>query len=179
MASVSSFPMTSTSESQPRSTSAVKRAAVITHGKPGTIGPALDRLERLARTAGVELLLPDDEVAKHGGEAESDLGAADIAVVLGGDGTMLRALQRFMGTDVPVIGVNFGRVGFLATIPRDELEIRNETLDVGVTVIVDGHELTDVGHGARIVVRLGDRDALLATLPEATFFRRYSETFSQ
>jgi NAD+ kinase len=286
--------MTSTSESQPRSTSAVKRAAVITHGKPTTIGPALDRLERVARTAGVELLLPDDEVAKHGGEAESDLATADIAVVLGGDGTMLRALQRFMGTDVPVIGVNFGRVGFLATIPRDELEsglarvfageyrvaplttldvdangarasavndvvsltsmrgrmvelgwriagedlgvqpcdgmicatptgstaynlsnggpvlvrgldamavtfiaphslharpivvprglvleIRNETVDVGVTVIVDGHELTDVGSGARIVVRLGEHDALLATLPEATFFRRYSETFSQ
>src|SRR5438477_816924 len=122
MASVSSFPMTSTSESQPRSTSAVKRAAVITHGKPGTIGPALDRLERLARTAGVELLLPDDEVAKHGGEAESDLAAADIAVVLGGDGTMLRALNRFIGQDVPVIGVNFGRVGFLASVTPDELE---------------------------------------------------------
>jgi NAD+ kinase len=267
---------------------------VITHGKPATIGPAVERLERVARTLGVELLLPEEEVAKHGGEAESDLGAADIAVVLGGDGTMLRALQRFIGTGVPVIGVNFGRVGFLATIPRDELEqglarvfageyevaplttldvdangarasavndvvalsstrgrmvelgwkingedlgvqpcdgmicatptgstaynlsnggpvlvrgldamaitfiaphslharpmvvprgleleIRNETLDVGATVIVDGHELADVAGGERLVVRLGDRDTLLATLPEATFFRRYSETFSQ
>ena len=35
---------------------------------------------------------------------------------------MLRALQRFLGTGVPVIGVNFGRVGFLSSIPRDELE---------------------------------------------------------
>ena len=56
------------------------------------------------------------------GEAEQDLTSADIAVVLGGDGTMLRALQRFLDTDVPVIGVNFGRVGFLASIQSNELE---------------------------------------------------------
>jgi NAD+ kinase len=96
---------------------------VITHGKPPTIGPALERLEKVAREAGVELLLPDEEVEKHGvGEPESDLTGADIAVVLGGDGTMLRALQRFLGTRVPVIGVNFGRVGFLASVQPDELE---------------------------------------------------------
>src|SRR5204862_8346601 len=115
--------MTSTSESQPRSAEAVRRAAVVTHGKPGTIGPALERLEKVAREAGVELLLPDEEVEKHGvGEPEADLTGADIAVVLGGDGTMLRALQRFLGTNVPVIGVNFGRVGFLASIQQNELE---------------------------------------------------------
>ena len=97
---------------------------MITHGKPPTIGPALERLEKVAHEAGVELLLPDEEVEKHGvGEpAESDLTGADIAVVLGGDGTMLRALQRFLGTPVPVIGVNFGRVGFLASIQQNELE---------------------------------------------------------
>jgi NAD+ kinase len=106
-----------------RSGSAVRRAAVITHGKPPTIGPALERLEKVAREAGVELLLPDEEVEKHGvGEPEADLTSADIAVVLGGDGTMLRALQRFLGTRVPVIGVNFGRVGFLASIQQNELE---------------------------------------------------------
>jgi NAD+ kinase len=96
---------------------------VVTHGKPATIGPALERLEKVAKDAGVELLLPDDEVAKHGfPEAEHDLSAADIVVVLGGDGTMLRALQRFLGSGVPVIGVNFGRVGFLASIQQNELE---------------------------------------------------------
>jgi NAD+ kinase len=119
--------MTSTTESQPRSTEpkTVRRAAVITHGKPGTIGPALERLEQLARTADVELLLPAEETTKHGLEAtDDDVSGADLAVVLGGDGTMLRALQRFLGTDVPVIGVNFGRVGFLASIESDELEAK-------------------------------------------------------
>src|SRR5438105_159948 len=116
--------MTSTSESQPKSAEAVRRAAVMTHGKPATIGPALERLERVAREASVELLLPGEEVEKHGiGEAEQDLASADVAVVLGGDGTMLRALQRFLGTNVPVIGVNFGRVGFLASMSDDELEV--------------------------------------------------------
>ena len=109
--------------SPPRSPEAVGRAAVITHGKPGPIGPALARLEQVARDAGVELLMPDEEVAKHGvGRPEPDLASADLAVVLGGDGTMLRALQRFLATSVPVIGVNFGRVGFLASIQPDELE---------------------------------------------------------
>jgi NAD+ kinase len=286
--------MTSTSESQPKSAEAVRRAAVMTHGKPATIGPALERLERVARSAGVELLLPGEEVEKHGfGEPEQDLETADVAVVLGGDGTMLRALQRFLGTSVPVIGVNFGRVGFLASMPDEqleaglsrvfageyrvekltaldvavngigttaindvvvlsairgrmvelawalghedlgvqpcdgmicstptgstaynlsnggpvlvrgldamavtfiaahslharpmvvprglELEIRNRTPDVGVTVIVDGHVVAELEVDSPIVVRLGDRHALLASLPGVTFFRRYRETFA-
>ncbi|CAN5350727.1 hypothetical protein BH18ACT12_BH18ACT12_16080 [soil metagenome] len=267
---------------------------MITHGKPPTIGPALERLEKVAREAGVELLLPDEEVEKHGvGEAEPDLTSADVAVVLGGDGTMLRALQRFLGTDIPVVGVNFGRVGFLASIQPNELEsglarifsgdfrlvqlstlevqvdglrgaaindvvvlsstrgrmvelawsvggedlgvqpcdgmicatptgstaynlsnggpvlvrgldamvvtfiaahslharpmvvprgldleVRNKTLDVDVTVLVDGHHLVDVGHESPIVVRLAEQRSLLATLPEATFLRRYRDVFA-
>jgi NAD+ kinase len=35
---------------------------------------------------------------------------------------MLRALARFLGTGVPVLGVNFGRVGFLSAIPREEMD---------------------------------------------------------
>jgi NAD+ kinase len=67
--------------------------------------------------------LPEEERVKHCLDAAEVLSeATDIAVVLGGDGTMLRALARFLGTDVPVIGVNFGRVGFLASIQPDELE---------------------------------------------------------
>ena len=101
----------------------VRRAAVVTHGKPETIGAALDRLQALAAERGVELLYPDEEVEKHGlGSDHGDLADADLAVVLGGDGTMLRALQRFLVTDVPVIGVNFGRVGFFASIRPEELE---------------------------------------------------------
>jgi len=115
--------MTSTTGSETPSREAVRRAAVITHGKPGVIGPALERLETLAREHAVELLLPTDEAEKHGRtDGHSSLDAVDVAVVLGGDGTMLRALNRFLGTGIPVLGVNFGRVGFLSAIRREEME---------------------------------------------------------
>jgi NAD+ kinase len=115
--------MTSTTGSVTLSPKAVKRAAVVTHGKPQTIGPALARLSTVAREAGVELRMGEEEAHKHGLDANNGNAAdVDIAVVLGGDGTMLRALNRFLGTEVPVVGVNFGRVGFLSSIPRDELE---------------------------------------------------------
>ena len=101
----------------------VSRAAVVTHGKPQTIGPALARLANVAREAGVQLVMDADESEKHGVDAVDGNGAdVDLAVVLGGDGTMLRGLTRFLGTGVPVLGVNFGRVGFLTSIERDELE---------------------------------------------------------
>ncbi|MDX6491668.1 MAG: kinase, partial [Gaiellaceae bacterium] len=101
----------------------VKRVAVVTHGRPETTGDTLDRLRAVAEERGIELLLANDELEKHGlGKDDGDSAAADLAVVLGGDGTMLRALLRFLGTSVPVIGVNLGRVGFLASIGRDALE---------------------------------------------------------
>jgi hypothetical protein len=45
-------------------------------------------------------------------------------------------------------------------------------------VLVDGHALADVGYDSPIAVRLGEQRSLLATLPEATFFRRYRDTFA-
>ena len=61
-------------------------------------------------------------VAAEAGVELTDDGDADLAVVLGGDGTVLRALQRFLGTGVPVIGANFGRVGFLCSLTPENLE---------------------------------------------------------
>jgi len=84
----------------------VERAAVEVIEREGA-DEARARLLRVAESSGVEIVDGKD---------------ADIAIVLGGDGTMLRALARFLGTGVPVIGVNFGRVGFLTTLGADELE---------------------------------------------------------
>jgi NAD+ kinase len=59
-----------------------------------------------------------------------------------------------------------------------DLEIHNCAADLPATVIVDGHRFTEVGPDERAMVRLGRQRALLAALPEATFFARYRETFA-
>jgi NAD+ kinase len=287
--------MTSTAGSptpsvQPRP---IARAAVVTHGEPGQIGAGLARLQSVAREHGVDLVYPPDEAEKHGVEGAVDPSHADIAVVLGGDGTVLRALTRFLGTGVPVVGVNFGRVGFLSSMGRRDLEagisrifageyevvelptlevehpdgigravndvvvasaslgrmvelelavggeelgrlpcdgiicstpsgstaynlsnggpvlmwgleaialtfvaahslharpivippgadviVWNRTPGVSAGVLVDGHRVSSLDKAERAVVRMGAERSQLATLPEATFVRRYRQSFA-
>jgi NAD+ kinase len=268
--------MTSTSTSpQP---SKPETASVVAHGRID-VGAAVERVRRVAAES--EVTLVDDPTT------------ADIAIVVGGDGTILRALARLLGTDVPAIGVNYGRVGFLASIEPDVLErdlsrvfageyhivelptlevkldgkhhvavndvvatsgtlgrmvelayavggedlgtipcdgmicctpsgstaynlsnggpvlvrgldalaitfiaphslharplvvprgaaltVRNETPDVTVAVLVDGHRVAAMDSGHEISIALGDRRSLLATMPETTFFGRYADTFA-
>ena len=219
--------------------------------------------------------------------------SADLVVVLGGDGTVLRALARFLGTGIPVVGVNFGRVGFLSSMGRRELEeglgrvfageydvvelptlelelpsarsvavndvvvssaslgrmielelavggeelgrqpcdgiicstpsgstaynlsnggpvlmwgleaialtyvaahslharplvippgsdviVWNRSGDVEAGVLVDGHQVGTLAKAERAVVRIAAERSLLATLPEATFVRRYRQSFA-
>jgi NAD+ kinase len=88
----------------------VSTVAVISHGRVD-VNEAVRRVRAVAAEAGVVVL-----------DAGADPRDADLAVALGGDGTILRTLARLLGSDVPVIGVNFGRVGFLAAIEPDGLE---------------------------------------------------------
>lgn len=126
-------------------TGAVTKAVLLTHGRVEQVADGVGRLLALAAELGVEIVVEPDEAGKHGIAPQGDAAGADVALVLGGDGTMLRALNRFLGTGVPVLGINFGRVGFLCTIRREELEsglrraLRGElrsvelaTLEVGV-----------------------------------------------
>lgn len=91
----------------------VERAALVVHGATRSVEGARSRLEAAAAASSVELELAEE--APEGFDP-------DLCVALGGDGTMLRALTRFLGSGVPVIGVNLGRVGFLASISAAELE---------------------------------------------------------
>ncbi len=92
-----------------------------------TVG-AVRRLAELAQEAGVELLLPSEEVDKHGlsdlagASFDANPDDADLALVFGGDGTILTTMRRFAGRGVPVFAVNFGAVGFLSTVERTDLD---------------------------------------------------------
>ena len=104
-------------------------ARVMTHRVVEDTGAALGPLLAAAQAAGYELRFDREETAKHGlsardgivVDAEADDGV-DLCIVLGGDGTILRALRQFADTDVPVFAMNFGEVGFLATIERADME---------------------------------------------------------
>ena len=86
-------------------------------------------IEVAARRAGITLRFTPDEARKHGIEAgavdrgrrRSSRDDVDLCIVLGGDGTILTALRRYAGTGVPVFAVNYGEVGFLATIDPNGL----------------------------------------------------------
>jgi NAD+ kinase len=62
--------------------------------------------------------------------------------------------------------------------PGSDVIVWNRTQDVGAAVLVDGHRVSTLGTAARAVVRLGAERSLLATLPEATFVRRYRQSFA-
>ncbi len=101
----------------------IRTAAVVTHGRVETIGDGLERLQAVAEHNGVTLLFPSDEREKHGlPPAADEVATADLVIVLGGDGTMLRTLDRFVDSGIPVFGVNYGRVGFLTSVSAAELE---------------------------------------------------------
>ena len=60
------------------------------------------------------------ELGLDGAPAPSSFPAsADLLVSLGGDGTLLQAAHKAGPLGIPVIGVDFGRVGFLTEVPRD------------------------------------------------------------
>ena len=116
--------MTSTSRSTERSRP-VSTAALISHGRVD-VRVAVGRVRAVAAEAGVTVL-----------DEDADPRDADLAVALGGDGTMLRTLARLLGSDVPVVGVNFGRVGFLAAIEPDGLERDLRRVFAGEYVVLE------------------------------------------
>jgi NAD+ kinase len=108
-------------------------------------GDAAARVAELAAEAGVELLPPD-----------ADIGEADLVIVLGGDGSVLRALHQVTGRGVPVLGINFGRVGFLTTAEPDALETTVRRALAGELRVVDFATLQIERGGERVGFAVND-----------------------
>ncbi|MGB0120389.1 MAG: NAD(+)/NADH kinase [Solirubrobacterales bacterium] len=79
----------------------------------------------------------------------------ELCIVLGGDGMMLSALRTTTGTKTPVFGINFGRVGFLAAVEADQIELGLDRAFAGDTETIDLPGL-DVTMGDQKSVALND-----------------------
>ncbi|MDE3129813.1 MAG: NAD(+)/NADH kinase [Acidobacteriota bacterium] len=131
-------------------------ATVLTHRRPEETGPAVRELIEVARGVGAQLVFDPVEAQKHALAPAAGVVLAaeppqqvDLCFALGGDGTILRGLRRYAGSGVPVFGVNFGEVGFLATVEREEARSAFER--------ALAREF-DVLALPGIAVRVGDRD---------------------
>ena len=85
----------------------------------------------------IQLYLPvSDELEEQEGvevlPLDSFVGKADVVIVLGGDGTILRVARQFSGTNLPILGVNLGQMGFLA-------EVEPPMLETSLQMLLDGH----------------------------------------
>jgi NAD+ kinase len=118
-------------------------------------GGVIDTIAKWARDRDIHAVGLADEVYRTEGITGIDaaeLGErADLLVSLGGDGTMLRAMSLAFARRVPVLGVNLGRLGFLAEIDIPDLDTSLVAIDShefsveprsGLRVRADGRETT-------------------------------------
>jgi NAD+ kinase len=96
----------------------VKTVLLVTHPtRPEAISTA-NELSKLLAQKQIDVFATIKTVGANDFKASDKI---DLAVVLGGDGTMLRAAEIFRGKLVPILGINLGHVGFLAEIERPSL----------------------------------------------------------
>jgi NAD+ kinase len=104
-----------------------------------------DALELRERAAGWCRMRGVDQWATAANDTPDhldDLHTTDVLVVLGGDGTFLRAAQAVAEADVPILGINLGKVGFLSMAEANELEAMLEKLRTGQFAIRERMALT-------------------------------------
>jgi NAD+ kinase len=108
----------------------IRVADIVTHRRSEETADAIGELLRQARDSRVTLRVGPEEALKHPALVAEDgveladqpvAPDADICITLGGDGTVLSALRDYAGTGVPVFGINFGVMGFLTTVDREEM----------------------------------------------------------
>jgi len=104
----------------------VKRVGIVLHGARPEAAATAGRLAELLRAQSIEVVALESDAARVPGstvtpvtEFSDDL---DLVFVLGGDGTLLRAAEMVGPRGVPLLGVNFGGLGFLSAIERGDLE---------------------------------------------------------
>ena len=119
-----------------------KRIALIAGNHTEEIGDTLVALVRFLNSRRIEVV-PDESctelLRKAGMDSASSArlpAGCDLAIAIGGDGTMLRAARLLADYNVPLLGINRGRLGFLADIPAEAVEPQ-------LAEILNGHYVED------------------------------------
>ena len=150
-----------TAPDQPRLDTPIKSVGVVLRAESSEVASVVERLSEICAARGVSV-----EVEARNEDGSGDPLASspqwsrdkvDLVVSLGGDGTLLRAARSVIGTQIPVLGVNLGRLGFLTAVPASDLE-------AGLERVLDGEAVLDY----RFVLRTTIPES--AEISESTFF---------
>jgi NAD+ kinase len=145
----------------------VTRIGLVLHPRKDA-SAAVRQVEAWTGTHGVELVAASDDVTRLGVDGVVPVAVDELArtcdgiIALGGDGTLLGAMRLVSPRPVPVLGVNLGRLGFLA-------EVEGAELDEALAALAEGRVSTDqrpclvVQHGSE--QSLAFNDAVLARVP--------------
>jgi NAD+ kinase len=147
-----------------------KTVGVVVHsGKPEARGRLLELLAVL-RKQGVAVLLEREAAILAGKPKQArllrELGkAADMVIVLGGDGTILRVARELEGPATPILGVNLGNLGFLTSIHGNRLQGAVRDIVRGQYEISQRHTLQTT------LIRRGQRRAVHRALNDVVVSR--------
>jgi len=130
--------------------------------------PAVGQVLAWTSSHGVELVASTEDVSRLGTRGlvpvrvDELAGTCDGIIALGGDGTLLGAMRLVSGRPVPVLGVNFGNLGFLA-------EVEGAELDRALSAMADGGSTVEM-RGCLVVRHSGGEslafnDAVVARVP--------------
>jgi NAD+ kinase len=107
---------------------AITRVGIVAKPDLGDCADLLDKLARWLQTRGLRVIFDDQSAALAGGQhdrmhADTLVAAVDLIVLLGGDGTLLLTADRvaMANAATPILGVNFGSLGFLTEVRLAEL----------------------------------------------------------
>ena len=113
-------------------TDATRNILVVAHALRENTVEGARRVVAAVHEAGLQPVVPSDDpelAAVLGdldtavlGEGGVDVTDIEVAIVLGGDGTILRAAELVRAASVPILGVNMGHVGFLAELEADDID---------------------------------------------------------
>jgi NAD+ kinase len=131
-----------------------RRAVVFINPSRVEAVSAAEELAEILSHQNFELVTPTDvSIANITTVKIEDIGEVEVAVVLGGDGTILRGAEVTLTRDIPLLGINLGHVGFLAEVEKPEISaiaqsiveksyVYENRMVLGYSVVRNGAEIS-------------------------------------